>query len=259
MPKYSFQMKWLGIFITLLTLLPMFFLECTHLAKFYGKTEVFRDLNFRLADERCIGVQGPNGSGKSTLLKCLSGLLRPSEGTISWEVGGRPVRIQEVRYYAGFAAPYIQYYNELTVMENLTFIRQLRAGTGKTLSSHAGAPRTANGPERAEGILGLVGIPDLAGRDYGTLSSGQQQRVRLAGALVPDPVILMLDEPGTNLDADGLSLIKDLVARHQERGGLVLLSSNREEELALTETRIVLSARRQRHPAEAAPIIDASG
>ena len=236
MPKYSFQTKWLGLFVTLLTLLPMFYLECTHLAKFYGKTEVFRGLNFRLGEARCVGIQGPNGSGKSTLMKCLSGLLRPSEGTIRWEIGGKPVRNQDLRYFAGFAAPYLQFYNELTVTENLSFIRELRpAATGRHLS---GIPASL-----AE-ILELTGLSDLAGRDFGTLSSGQQQRVRLAGALVPDPRILMLDEPGTNLDADGVSLVAGLVARHQQRGGLTFLSSNREEELALTETRIVLSADR---------------
>jgi len=226
-------MKWLGLFVTLLTLLPMFYLECTHLAKFYGKTEVFRGLNFQLGKARCVGIQGPNGSGKSTLMKCLSGLLRPSEGTIRWEIGEKTVRNQDLRYYAGFSAPYLQFYNELTVTENLSFIRQLRpAATGRHLSEV---------PDSLAEILDLTGLQDLAGREFGTLSSGQQQRVRLAGALVPDPRILMLDEPGTNLDADGVAMVAGLVARHLRRGGLVFLSSNREEELALTETRIVLS------------------
>ena len=211
----------------------MFYLECTHLAKFYGKTEVFRGLNFRLGKARCVGIQGPNGSGKSTLMKCLSGLLRPSEGTIRWEIDDRTVRNQDLRYFAGFAAPYLQFYNELTVTENLSFIRELRpAATGRHLS---GIPASL-----AE-ILELTGLSDLAGREFGALSSGQQQRVRLAGALVPDPRILMLDEPGTNLDAEGVSLVAGLVARQQQRGGLTFLSSNREEELSLTETRIVLS------------------
>ena len=166
-------------------------------------------------------------------MKCLSGLLRPSEGTIRWEIDDRTVRNQDLRYFAGFAAPYLQFYNELTVTENLSFIRELRpAATGRHLS---GIPASL-----AE-ILELTGLSDLAGRDFGTLSSGQQQRVRLAGALVPDPRILMLDEPGTNLDAEGVSLVAGLVARQQQRGGLTFLSSNREEELSLTETRIVLS------------------
>lgn len=220
----------------------MFFLECTHLAKYYGKTEVFRGLNFHLGDARCIGIQGPNGSGKSTLMKCLSGLLRPSEGTIRWEIGGRPVRNQDLRYYAGFAAPYIHFYNELTVIENLSFIRQLRTGTGQSITAKPSPVKSREDPGHLSEIIELTGLSDLSGRDFGTLSSGQQQRVRLAGALVPDPLILMLDEPGTNLDADGISLVSELVSRHLERGGLVFLSSNREEELALTGTRIVLTA-----------------
>ncbi len=222
----------------------MFYLECIHLAKFYGKTEVFRGLDFRLGEARCIGIEGPNGSGKSTLMKCLSGLLRPSEGTIRWEIDGKPVRNQDVRYYAGFAAPYLHFYNELTVIENLSFIRQLRpAEAGRHLSEI---------PASLAEILDLAGLPDLGGREFGTLSSGQQQRVRLAGALVPDPRILMLDEPGTNLDADGVSLVAELVARHRKRGGLTFLSSNREEELALTEERIVLPVDKSQPGAPAA-------
>ncbi len=226
----------------------MIYLECTHLAKFYGKTEVFRGLNFRLGDARCIGIQGPNGSGKSTLMKCLSGLLRPSEGSIRWEIGGKPVQNQELRYFAGFAAPYIHFYNELTVRENLSFLRQLRPGTGRTLPGEAARCLSPEGPPPLDNVMEMASVAGLADREFGTLSSGQQQRVRLAGALIPDPPILMLDEPGTNLDADGISLVADVIARHRQRGGLTILSSNREEELALTETRIVLESGRKRHP-----------
>ena len=226
----------------------MFYLECTHLAKFYGKTEVFRGLNFQLGDARCIGIQGPNGSGKSTLMKCLSGLLRPSEGSIRWEIGGNSVRNQDLRFFAGFAAPYIHLYNELNVRENLSFLRQLRPGSGRSLPADIARCLSPDGPPPLEEVLAMAAITDLAGREFGTLSSGQQQRVRLAGALIADPPILMLDEPGTNLDADGTSLVAEIVTRHRQRGGLTFLSSNREEELALTGTRILLTSGNYRDP-----------
>ena len=211
----------------------MFFLECSNLAKFFGKTEVFRGLNFRLEEALCVGIQGPNGSGKSTLMKCLCGLLRPSEGDITWKIEGEHISNHQLRYYAGYAAPYIHLYNELTVAENLSFIRQLRSGDKRSLAS--------DGPPAISEILKTTGLTRLSDREFGALSSGQQQRVRLACALISDPPVLMLDEPGTNLDADGMALVGDIVARQRKRGGLVLLSSNREEELAWSDTRIVLS------------------
>lgn len=86
----------------------------------------------------------------------------------------------------------------------------------------------------------LTSLTALAHRDYGTLSSGQQQRARITAALVSDPPILMLDEPGTNLDADGFSLVSSLITRHKKRGGMVFLASNRQEELQLCDERVVL-------------------
>ncbi len=211
----------------------MFFLECSNLAKFFGKTEVFRGLNFRLEEALCVGIQGPNGSGKSTLMKCLCGLLRPSEGEIIWKIAGDQIRNPQLRYYTGFAAPYVQLYNELSVMENLLFLRRLRPGDFRCLSP--------DGPPSLSDILETTALSGIADREFGTLSSGQQQRVKLAGALVGDPLILMLDEPGTNLDAKGTALVEDIIARQRKQGGLVFLSSNREEELALSDIRIVLS------------------
>jgi len=213
----------------------MFFLECSNVAKFFGKTEVFRGLNFRLNDALCVGIEGPNGSGKSTLMKCLCGLLRPSEGEITWKIDGEHIQNQQLRYYAGFAAPYIHLYNELTVMENLSFIRELRTSDNRSL--------TPDGPPDISDVLETTGLATLSDREFGALSSGQQQRVRLACALISDPLILMLDEPGTNLDAKGMTTIGNIVDRQRERGGLVLISSNRQEELAWSDTRIVLSHR----------------
>lgn len=220
----------------------MFSLQCSNLAKFYGKNEVFRGLNFRLDRASCVGIQGPNGSGKSTLMKCLSGLLRPSEGEITWKINGKPVDNRQLRFHAGYAAPYITLYNELSVTENLSFLRRLRSGHAPGLAAFRTDHNEPFCPD-LNGILELASLSDLAGRDFGTLSSGQQQRVRLASALVADPPILMLDEPGTNLDSDGIALVSALVSRHRQRGGLVFISSNREEELVLADDRIVLPVR----------------
>ena len=201
-------------------------IECNNLGKYYGKTEVFRKLLFHFDGSACIGIGGANGSGKSTLLKCLSGLLRPSEGRVTWQQNGSALEMRSVRFYIGYAAPYIQLYKELSVLENLLFVAQLRG--------HSEAPHMTH-------LLEFFDLSRLSGQEFGSLSSGQQQRVRLAGALVADPPILMLDEPGTNLDATGLALVAQLVDRQRAKGGMTFLASNREEELALCDELIMLN------------------
>lgn len=220
-------------------------IECNDVAKFYGKTEVFRKLHFDFEGALCIGIQGPNGSGKSTLLKCLSGMLRPSEGDITWKINGKNIDRRMIRYRIGFAAPYLHLYNELSVSENLIFLWKLRttkhfkdAGQPSIRKDRLQLPSPVTG---VPGLMDVIGLSGLSERTFGTLSSGQQQRVKLAGALISAPPILMLDEPGTNLDEDGIALVADLINRQKETGGMIFLASNRKEELALCNETITLS------------------
>ncbi|MBP3191450.1 ABC transporter ATP-binding protein [Natronogracilivirga saccharolytica] len=244
-------------------------LQCTHLGKKFGKTEVFRDLNFGFSGALCIGIQGANGSGKSTLMKCLSGLLRPSTGRVSWTVRDEQPDSGSIRRHIGYAAPYIHLYKELSIRENLTFIQEIRPdkragsenvkaaafatgglpdggqeftdlleGKDSFSASLSGKRDTGNG---IDDLIAYCGLEGLGGQEYGSLSSGQQQRVRLCGALVSRPEILMLDEPGTNLDSEGMALVREIVLHQQNSGGMVLLASNREEELSLCDRMISLS------------------
>ncbi|MDG5767981.1 ABC transporter ATP-binding protein [Balneolales bacterium ANBcel1] len=201
--------------------------ECHELGKRFGKTIVFRGVNLRFEGPAVIGIQGANGSGKSTLLKCLSGLLRPSEGRVTWHIRGKQVKLQQIRYQIGFTAPHIQMYHDLTVSENLSFLQRVRPALPEPE-----IPHFADSPDR---LAAVTGIGHLADQPYGTLSSGQQQRVRLAGALVSAPPVLMLDEPGTNLDRDGIALVNDIIIHQKNAGGMVFLASNRQEELDLCE------------------------
>ncbi len=264
-------------------------IECSDVAKFYGKTEVFRNLNFRFEGARCIGIQGPNGSGKSTLLKCLSGLLRPSKGCITWRENGEKVDQRMIRFRMGFAAPYLNLYNELTVTENLSFLRRIRSsdlagsralksedsvsvnraaansGTSDSASDHffqsdpipeippAEQSQNHSGKFQSEvpdlsDLITMCGLTGLHNQSLGTLSSGQQQRVRLAGALAFAPPILMLDEPGSNLDDEGHALVADLVTRQKKAGGMIFLASNRKEELEICDDMVTLVPKEKTKP-----------
>ena len=172
-----------------------------------------------------MGIGGPNGSGKSTLLKCLAGLMKPSSGEAKWEKE-TDSDDRHIREQLGYAAPYISHYPELSTRENLLFLANIR---------NLAAPK-----ERVEQLMKESGIAHRADVLYGSLSSGQQQRVRLASALLHEPKVLFLDEPGTNLDVTGRTLVRDIVSRARKNGMLSLIASNADEELKLCDEVIYL-------------------
>lgn len=191
-------------------------LQAQKLAKKYNNVLVFRDVSLE-AETGVVGIAGPNGSGKSTLLKCLTYLLRPTRGKVTWTDAENSIPVQEFRSRIGYAAPYINLYAELSCMENLKFLLKVR-------------DIKREDPE-LEDILGRVGLSRLFDQPFGQLSSGQQQRLRLAAALLPKPEVLILDEPGTNLDKVGQSVVQSITEEWRQKGRLLLLASNDATEL----------------------------
>ena len=191
-----------------------------NLSKRFGPNQVFDNIN--LEHKRgVLGISGPNGSGKSTLMQCLAGLIRPTSGQVKWYKKEQDIDLQHVKKQLGFAAPYINLYNELTCRENLEFLIQLR-------KKQEAEPRVLQVMKRTE-------IADLADQLFGKLSTGQQQRLRLAAAIVHQPAVLFLDEPGSNLDEAGRGLIKQLVEGFKQANKPVVIASNNPDELALCD------------------------
>lgn len=198
----------------------MISLHVKDLSKQYGRNPVLKKVSFHHT-EGVLGIEGPNGSGKSTLLKCISGLLRPGSGTISWKEGETEISLESLKMRMGYAAPYISLYGELTVSENLAFLSKLRKSE---LNNSA-----------VKQLLTELELQQAAEKSYGSLSTGQQQRARLAAALFHNPEVLLLDEPGSNLDEQGRSVIKDIVDKARRDKKLVILASNSPEELNLCD------------------------
>jgi ABC-type multidrug transport system ATPase subunit len=198
----------------------MISLQVSQLSKSYGRKGVWRDISFT-HEEGVLGIAGPNGSGKSTLMQCLAGLLRPSSGTVQWTSGKQSIGNERLKHKMGFAAPYISLYREFSVSENLRFLGKLR--------------KMDLNPSDLQNLLQQVGLEYVAEQPFGTLSTGQQQRARLAAALFTDPEVLMLDEPGSNLDEEGRELVADIVTKARERGKLMILASNATHELELCD------------------------
>ncbi|MEX0723714.1 MAG: ABC transporter ATP-binding protein [Gracilimonas sp.] len=198
----------------------MISLQVDNLTKKFNRHIIFSSLSFE-HENGILGISGANGSGKSTLMKCLAFLLRPTSGSILWKDDKHLMNQKELKARIGFAAPYINLYTELSVLENLRFL--IEAGGNR-----------ANEEQLAK-LLQRVEISHLKDQLYGSLSTGQQQRAKLASALVRDPDVLMLDEPGSNLDEKGHELVTRIVQEAYEDGKLIFIASNDPSEIALCD------------------------
>jgi heme exporter protein A len=166
-----------------------------------------------------VAIVGANGSGKSTLLKILAGLLTPWKGEVSLRIEGNEVPAEARPFHVGMVAPYLQVYDGFSPRENLEFLFKARGLRG-------------NARQRADALVSLVGLAERADDHVATFSSGMKQRVRLAAALIADPPVLLLDEPTTNLDEKGRSVVEAISTAHLDRGGLLLVATNEASEAA---------------------------
>lgn len=198
----------------------MIHLDIQSLSKRYGTQSVFENLTFQCSTA-IIGVAGSNGSGKSTFLKCCTGLTKPSAGTITWTVNGESRTPSQIKRSVGYAAPYIQLYEELSVFENLQFLNDLQK-----------KPITENSIKT---LLERFQAGHLEKKAYGQLSTGQKQRVKLSAAVFKNPDVLVLDEPGSNLDDAGRDLVRELTEQCREEKQMVMLASNQAGELDLCD------------------------
>lgn len=193
----------------------MISLEVKNLAKSFGFRIVFEGVNFSLKEKESLVVTGKNGSGKSTLLKILAGLLRPSEGEVNINLDGQQKKKEERRKLLGFVGPDLSLYDELTALENLEFLSKVQGLEWRK-------EELINNLEK----IGLKGRGEDLVSSY---SSGMKQRLKYVFALLNEPKILLLDEPGSNLDEPGLFLLDDIVAEQKKRGILVLATNDRRE------------------------------
>ena len=187
----------------------------SHLTKSYGRQTVVDDLSFELARGRVTGFVGPNGAGKSTTMKMMVGLSRPDGGDVTFD--GVP--------FAALAEP----------SRTIGVVLDARAAhPGRSARQHLRAMAAMSSlPEsRVDDVLRTVGLEQAAGRRVGGFSLGMRQRLAIAGALLGDPEVLMLDEPANGLDPDGIRWLRSTLTRFAREGGTVFVSSHFIAELA---------------------------
>jgi heme ABC exporter ATP-binding subunit CcmA len=186
-------------------------LEARGLERSFGRVRILRGLDLSLHPGEALAVIGPNGAGKTTLLRLLAGLMRPTAGEV--RLCGEPVRREkhQARRKLGFLSHQSLLYDDLTLHENLSFAARLYL-----------LDRPSDAARRA---LEAAGLAERSAELPVRLSRGLLQRAALARAMMHDPVVLLLDEPFTGLDAAAADQLRSTLKTRLARGhGLVLVT-----------------------------------
>lgn len=192
----------------------MALLEAITLAKFYGSVPAVRDVSFRLEPGQVLGYLGPNGSGKSSTVKVLTGLLRPTHGSVLFE--GKDIHADLVSYRRrlGYVPEEANLYPFLTGEEYLEMVGTLRAMPSARMKT------------RIQALLDLFSLFAHRHVPLGSYSKGMRQRILLIAALMDNPDVLILDEPLSGLDVTSMLVIKNLIQVLSARGKAVFYCSH---------------------------------
>jgi heme exporter protein A len=196
--------------------------------KRYGGLYALRRVSLEVAPGECVVLAGRNGSGKTTLLRIAARLVKPSGGTVSYSGAGSGSGAhddEEVsdRVRPGFVAHATMVYDELSAEENLLLFARLQ-----------GVERPK---ERIAALLDEVTLTERRKSLVRTFSRGMRQRVAIARALLTEPAVLLLDEPATGLDSQGIAWLAQTLRGMRDAGCTLLMSLHGESEISALATR----------------------
>ncbi len=202
----------------------MFTIQVQNASKRFHHEWIFKNLNLDLSAGDSIAITGGNGSGKSTLLKCLSGAIPLTSGAIQYQSGATQIVEEQWFRSLALATPYLELPEEFTLSEVLTFHFQFK----NPLQQRSNAE-----------ILEILGLEKHKSKAISQFSSGMKQRVKLALAIFSEVPFLLLDEPTTNLDKQGVTWYLDLIQQFsQDR--IVMICSNDPREYDFCEKKIAM-------------------
>ncbi len=189
-------------------------IDLTALGKRYNREWIFRNLNFSFDIHKSYAITGPNGSGKSTLLQVIAGSALYQEGSIKYTIHNKEISTEKVFKNISFCAPYIELIEEMTLDEFFNFHNKMKSWI-PTLDTKQ--------------IIILLRLEESAHKQIRYFSSGMKQRVKLAQAIFCNVPVVLLDEPATNLDEEGVQLYNFLIEKYCDKR-LVIVSSNDKKE-----------------------------
>ncbi len=194
-----------------------------NIEKRYGSLYALRRLTLEIGAGECVAFAGRNGSGKTTLLRIAARLVRASSGVVSFLTSQGEASDTDTP--TGFVAHATMVYDELTAEENLLLFAKLQG--------------IAEPAARAAFLLAEVGLLDRRDSLVRTFSRGMRQRVAIARALLNEPCVLLLDEPATGLDPEGINWLEKTLRHTRDAGRTILMSVHGESEVSALATRAV--------------------
>lgn len=209
-----------------------------NLMKRFGKTEALRKINLDIREGEFIAILGPSGCGKTTLLRLLAGFDSPSDGEIhinGQKVGSRQTTLPPEKRNIGMVFQSFALWPHMNVKDHVKFPLLHHQFVSKEIKN--------NKNRRIQEVLNIVELAELAERMPGELSGGQKQRVALGRAIAPEPALLLMDEPLSNLDAElRMEMRREIQEIHRlTQATIVYVTHDQSEALAMADKIVVMN------------------
>ncbi len=191
--------------------------------KKYYREWIFRKTNLSFSTGQNTVILGPNGSGKSTLLQVIAGAVIPNEGSITYHDGMKEILADNIFNSVSFASPYLELIEEFNLIEIIRFHFKFKKSKGTFTESE---------------ILEITGLNKRSNQPFKYFSSGMKQKVKLALAFLSDTSILLLDEPCSNLDKNGVEWYQQMIKLYSSDRIIIVASNQNEEEYDFCESKL---------------------
>ncbi len=195
--------------------------DVINIYKKFGSRKVLSNINFSVTNSLIFGVTGKNGSGKSTLVKIIAGILSANKGEVRYTIDNKVLNNLTIYQHYGFVSPYLQLYEEFSAIENIEIISKIRS-----------IPLNESWAHQLLEKFNLLDRKDDLVREY---SSGMKQRLKYVVALYHKPKLLILDEPRSNLDIEGIRIVYETI-KEQKLNGCVIIATNDIEDIQLCDS-----------------------
>ena len=204
-------------------------IELKNVTKRYGSTIAVDDISFEVKDGEVVGLLGPNGAGKSTTMNMITGFIEPTSGQIL--VNGNDIlrKPKKVKRQIGYMPEGVPLYYELTPKEFVSYMAELKLVKKKEIK------------EEVQKVLNETGLNEVQNKLIRNLSRGYKQRVSLAGALVGNPDVIILDEPTVGLDPKQITEIRTLIKKLGKKHTIILSSHILSEVSQICEKVVIIN------------------